>query len=706
MVKDLFDEQHPDDDEVHMLRFLSTEEGPDDGNNPPAGARGDQAAPAVPPAAEGVAADAQPVIPDTPPAVAPTPVVSAVAPTPVVPAVAPTPVVPAVAPTPVAPSVSFPTSVPTDVSAPPELPMVSDLGTSQVPALPTQAPTPVPAPLVAAVSTPVAPSSSAQMNLPQRSSQLPQSVMPVAVPPVVPRPAKSAKVPKPAAVPVSSVAVQTLRAMLPVPILHTSRGWAQLPTRVVSPQVRDQLFDHPAVFQLPPGESVDSHRDALVIFLRVLGFSTQNSHHLCLYANLYSVFLSQYDNEEHSNQAPPGANVNINGFFTLGKQWRWAYRAMTANGRIGPIKVKCWWMAFMHIDSALYAREIEKFRPYIPELVRGAEPSEMMAMDTSSIGGYSSSSSEIPDSDSDASGGDSLDAPPPPPTRRPPPSRSPSSAGPAMPSNLTDSERARWRMLTDEERSHPSILDLISMDNKAREKLFDAYTAFVATSGKIRRTMEQAAAIVMKCFRKKKNFKYIHSRIDEALDQQPTLVASAAFQRWSQLVKYRGLHDPRPSQTPASSTTPRAPKRQRSPSPEDLFSEGEESLGPPPPPAEKPIKRRERTAEQRPKLRPSDYFATSAAPQQKVPRARSPPTSSRPVSRKDRPRSPTASSRTSLQQTRPRSPPTSSRPGSRPAPTVPSPMDHSLELSDQQFRSLPARLRPAVAKWGFANFTN
>ena len=360
----------------------------------------------------------------------------------------------------------------------------------------------------------------------------------------------------------------------------------------------------------------------------------------------------------------------------------------------------------MHIDSALYAREIEKFRPYIPELVRGAEPSEMMAMDTSSIGGYSSSSSEIPDSDSDASGGDSLDAPPPPPTRRPPPSRSPSSAGPAMPSNLTDSERARWRMLTDEERSHPSILDLISMDNKARERLFDAYTAFVATSGKIRRTMEQAAAIVMKCFRKKKNFKYIHSRIDEALDQQPTLVASAAFQRWSQLVKYRGLHDPRPSQTPASSTTPRAPKRQRSPSPEDLFSEGEESLGPPPPPAEKPIKRRERTAEQRPKLRPSDYFATSAAPQQKVPRARSPPTSSRPVSRKDRPRSPTASSRTSLQQTRPRSPPTSSRPGSRPAPTVPSPMDHSLELSDQQFRSLPARLRPAVAKWGFANFTN
>ena len=86
--------------------------------------------------------------------------------------------------------------------------------------------------------------------------------------------------------------------MLPVLILNTSRGWAQLPARVVSPQVRDQLFDHPAVFQLPPGESADSHRDALVIFLRVLGFSIQNSHHLCLYAYLYTVFLNQYDNGE------------------------------------------------------------------------------------------------------------------------------------------------------------------------------------------------------------------------------------------------------------------------------------------------------------------------------------------------------------------------------------------------------------------------
>ena len=34
MVRDLFDEQQQDDDEVHMLRFLSTEEGLDDGNNP------------------------------------------------------------------------------------------------------------------------------------------------------------------------------------------------------------------------------------------------------------------------------------------------------------------------------------------------------------------------------------------------------------------------------------------------------------------------------------------------------------------------------------------------------------------------------------------------------------------------------------------------------------------------------------------------
>ena len=188
----------------------------------------------------------------------------------------------------------------------------------------------------------------------------------------------------------------------------------------------------------------------------------------------------------------------------------------------------------MNIDSALYAREVEKFRPYIPELGRGAEPTEMMAMDTSSIGGYSSSSSEVSDSDSDASGGDSLDAPPPPPTRGPPPSRSPSSAGPAMPSNLTDNERARWRMLTDEERGHPSILDLISMDNKARERLFDAYTAFVATSGKIRRTMEQAAAIVMKCFRKKKNFRYIHSRIDEGrVGSLPKVVPASRVSRSS-----------------------------------------------------------------------------------------------------------------------------------------------------------------------------
>ena len=280
-----------------------------------------------------------------------------------------------------------------------------------------------------------------------------------------------------------------------------------------------------------------------------------------------------------------------------------------------------------------------------------------------------------------------MDAPPPPPTRRPPPSRSPSSAGPALPPNLTDSERARWRMLSDEERAHPSILDLISMDNKAREKLFDTYTAFVATSRKIRRSMEQAAAIVMKCFRKKKNLKYIHSRIDEALDRQPILVESAVFQRWSQLVEYRGLQDPRPSQTPSSSTTPRAPKRQRSPSPEELFSEGEESQGPPPPPAEKPIKRRERTAEQGSKPRPSDYLATSAAPQRKVPRARSPPTSSRPMPRQDRPRSPTSSLRASLQQARPRSSATSSRPVPRPTPSVPSLTDHSLELSEQQFRA-------------------
>ena len=152
MVRDLFDEQHQDDDEVHMLRFLSAEEGPDEGNNPPAGAGGDQAAPAVPPAAEGVEADAQPDVHDALPAVAPTPVV---------PAVASTPVVPAVAPTPVAPSVSIPTSVPTDVSAPPELPMVSDLGTTQVPVLTTQASTQVPAPLAAAVPTPVVLSSSA-----------------------------------------------------------------------------------------------------------------------------------------------------------------------------------------------------------------------------------------------------------------------------------------------------------------------------------------------------------------------------------------------------------------------------------------------------------------------------------------------------------------------------------------------------------------
>ena len=274
-MRDLFDEQHQEDDEIRMLRFLSTEEGPDDGNNPPAGAEGDQAAPAVPPTAEGVEADAQPEVPDalpavapTPvvPAVAPTPVVPAVAPTPVVPAVAPTPVVPAVAPTPVAPNVSVPTSVPTDVSAPPELPMVSDGGTTQVPALPTQAQTPVPAPLVAAVSTPIAPSSSAQMSLPQKSSPVSQSVMPVAVPPMVSRVAKSAKIPKPTAVPVSSVAVQTPRAMLPVLILHTSRGWAQLPARVVSPQVRDQLFDHPAVFQLPPGESFDSLLVSFCVF--------------------------------------------------------------------------------------------------------------------------------------------------------------------------------------------------------------------------------------------------------------------------------------------------------------------------------------------------------------------------------------------------------------------------------------------------------
>ena len=297
MVRDLYDEQQQEDDEIPMLRFLSTEEGPEDGNNLPAGAGENQAAPAVPPAAESVGAETQPDAPD------------------MVPAVAPTPVVPAVALTPEVPTVSIPTSVPTDVSAPPELSMVSDLGSTQVPVVATQVTTQVPAPLAAAVPTPAVPSSSAQMSLPQVPSLAPQ--------PGGSRLAKPAKVPKPAAVPVSSVAVQTPRAMLPVLILNTSRGWVQLPARVVSQQVRDQLFDHPAVFQLPPGEGVDSHRDALVIFLRVLGFSIQNSHHLCLYAYLYAVFLNQYDNGEHSNQAPPGANVNINGFFTLGKQWRW-----------------------------------------------------------------------------------------------------------------------------------------------------------------------------------------------------------------------------------------------------------------------------------------------------------------------------------------------------------------------------------------------
>ena len=91
----------------------------------------------------------------------------------------------------------------------------------------------------------------AQITLPQMPP--PGPLAPQSLLPVIPRPAKVAKAPKSTMLPVSSVAVQTqLSSTLPALLLYTRRGWTQLQPMVVDSQVREQLYDHPAVCSLPP----------------------------------------------------------------------------------------------------------------------------------------------------------------------------------------------------------------------------------------------------------------------------------------------------------------------------------------------------------------------------------------------------------------------------------------------------------------------
>ena len=99
---------------------------------------------------------------------------------------------------------------------------------------------------------------------------------------------------------------------------------------------------------------------------------------------------------------------------------------------------------------------------------------------------------------------------------------------------MNESERGRWNALTEEERSLDSIFDLISTNNDARQRIFDECTNYVLTHRRVTRKMEMAAQIVMRCFKKGKNFQYIYMPIREALDRDPAVASDEAFRRWVQ----------------------------------------------------------------------------------------------------------------------------------------------------------------------------
>ena len=127
--------------------------------------------------------------------------------------------------------------------------------------------------------------------------------------------------------------------------------------------------------------------------------------------------------------------------------------------------------------------------------------------------------------------------------------------------------------------------------------------------------MEMAAQIVMRCFKKGKNFQYIYTPIREALDRDPAVAADEAFRRWVHLVQYddrRDLHsEGRPSKKMTS-------KRPRPPSPVSIEdSEDDQSLD------ERPRKQsRPSQASSKPSAsstRPSSSSSSSSAPAATLP---------------------------------------------------------------------------------------
>ena len=155
----------------------------------------------------------------------------------------------------------------------------------------------------------------------------------------------------------------------PLPALYTYRGTFQLRPMVESQTVKDQAFNHKAVFPLPDKSVITEPGfiHSLKAFLEVLGLSRRNSLHLSLFSYLYNRFWDVCAGETRNFFIPCGGLQGVNGFLQQ-DGWRWAVPMLQPNGIVQPTLVQHWWIAFMHTHPLVYQSVLDSFRPFLPQL--------------------------------------------------------------------------------------------------------------------------------------------------------------------------------------------------------------------------------------------------------------------------------------------------------------------------------------------------
>ena len=94
-------------------------------------------------------------------------------------------------------------------------------------------------------------------------------------------------------------------------------------------------------------------------------------------------------------------------------------------------------------------------------------------------------------------------------------------------------------MLTAEEKRIEGIEALISSNAAIRQELFSDYTKEVVRYRRVTAEMETSAAVIMKCFKKKQKFGWIHRPIQDAIDIDANLLDGPLFRKWMSLVSFK-----------------------------------------------------------------------------------------------------------------------------------------------------------------------